>query len=85
MNFKLPEFNILEETHDRCQQCKILVPRELGFIQPCFIGDRYVDLCPRCARGIRNLLLKYPAKAMFAGESANELYYQFISWEASQT
>ena len=86
MNFPdlIPEFNILEETHATCQECGIKVPLELQFIQPVFVGDRYIDLCPRCARGIRNLLLKYPAKAMFAGDSANDLYYKFISWEAMQ-
>jgi len=75
-----PEFNLKEEAEDICQLCKRSVPSCLHFIQPVFVGDAYKDLCPKCTRGIRNLLMGLPKKAMFPGDDANRDYYQFISW-----
>lgn len=79
-----PEFNLAQEADDRCQLCKITVPAELQFIQPVFVGDRYKDVCPSCALGMRNLLLGLPKTAKYASEQANETYYQFISWKAQE-
>lgn len=76
----LPEFNLEKEANDECKQCHILIPSELHFIQPMFIGDRYIDVCPKCARGIRNLLMKFPKTAMYSDSEANRNYYRFISW-----
>lgn len=82
MNFFqiVPEWNIKKEADDLCQLCKISVPAILHFIEPVFIADRYMDLCPKCARELRNLLLGYPARAMYPGDEANRMYNKFISW-----
>jgi hypothetical protein len=79
-NFNIPEFNISEESEDECQLCKIKVPSNLHFISPVFVGYAYRDLCPKCALGIRNLLMNYPKTSRYASESANDHYSQFISW-----
>lgn len=80
----LADFNLTEETEDTCELCKIKVPRELNFIGPVCIGDEYKDLCPKCSKGIRNLLLKQPVNTMFPSEDVNRLYYRFISWLTQQ-
>ena len=80
----IPDFDIQDETTHKCEQCKVAVPIDLNFIQPMFIGDRYIDVCPKCALGIRNLLMGLPRKAHFSGDMANELYFQFISWLENQ-
>lgn len=79
-----PDFNLKEEAESQCHICKTSVPRELPFIQPMFVGDRYVDVCPKCALGVRNLLLGLPKTAKYPGDSANELYLQYISWLTQQ-
>ena len=84
MPLPIPDFNLSNEAYVSCQQCRTKVPQELNFIQPMFIGDRYVDVCPKCAQGIRNLLMGLPRKAHFSGEMANELYFQYISWLEQQ-
>ncbi|MHA1481918.1 MAG: hypothetical protein ACTSQA_00585 [Candidatus Heimdallarchaeaceae archaeon] len=76
----LPGFNLSDEMEDECQLCKIKVPAKLHFISPVFVGDAYRDLCPRCALGIRNLLLHLPKTARYSNEASNEWYNQFISW-----
>ena len=84
MNFTfLPDFNLQEEANAKCQQCGVYVPLELEFIMPMFIGDRYIDVCPKCARGIRNLLMGLPRKAHLPGQGS-ELYFQYISWLEQQ-
>lgn len=79
----IPEFNIDREANAICQLCKEKVPIELHFVQPMFVGDRYIDVCPKCARGIHNLLKGYPRKAHLPG-AGSELYFQYISWLETQ-
>jgi hypothetical protein len=80
----IPDFNLQQEADDTCQLCNISIPSELQFIQPTFIGDSYKDLCPACALGMRNLLMKLPKTAKYASSQANELYFQFISWKEQE-
>lgn len=76
----LPEFNIKEEADDICELCKREVPAELHFIGAVCIGDQYKDLCPRCAKGIRNLLLGEKPGTLFPSRDTNRLYNKFNSW-----
>lgn len=78
--FSLPHFNVKEESEDICKLCKIEVPQELNFIGPVCIGDAYIDLCPRCSKGIRNLMLRQAPDALFPSNETNKRYNQFISW-----
>jgi hypothetical protein len=81
---EISDFDVKEESEDICKLCKVAIPRELDFIGPVCIGDVYVDLCPICARGIRNLILKQPVEMKFPGDEANRRYNRFISWQAQQ-
>jgi hypothetical protein len=76
------DFNLAEEGDDICKLCSIEVPREKNFIGPVCIGDAYVDLCPRCAKGIRNLMLRQKPGTDFPSDSTNRLYNRFMSWLA---
>ena len=76
---ELPDFNVKKESEDICSLCKIEVPQKLGFIGPVCVGNTYIDLCPRCAKGIRNLILRHPPEEMFPSDSTNKKYNKFIS------
>lgn len=80
----LPDFNVKEESEDICKLCKMSVPRKLEFIGPVCVGDTYIDLCPRCARGIRNLILRQDPTTMFPSDETNRRYHRFISWLVQQ-
>ncbi len=80
----LPHFNIEEEGTDTCELCLKEVPAELNFIGPVCIGDQYKDLCPKCAKGVRNLLLGQSPDTMFPSSDTNRLYNKYISWLTQQ-
>ena len=80
----LPQFNLKEEADDICELCKTEVPAETHFVGPVCIGDQYKDLCPRCAKGIRNLLLGQNPDVMFPSNDTNRLYNRYISWLTQQ-
>lgn len=76
----LPDFNVKEESDDICKMCKAETPRELEFIGPVFIGDRYIDLCPKCTRVILNLMAGRPPEADLENIAVNRRYRKYISW-----
>ena len=80
----LQDFNVKRESEDICKLCKRTCPPELEFIGPVYIGDRYIDLCPKCARGVRNLMLRQDPNSVFPSEEVNRRYNKFISWLAQK-
>lgn len=80
----LPQFNLKEEADDICELCKREIPAHTHFVGPVCIGDEYKDLCPKCAKGLRNLFLGQDPDTMFPSHNTNRLYNRYISWLAQQ-